>query len=99
MPKAFTPKVVTANDLIKGHVVYQTAEGWSRDITEAEVLLDDANCDLRLLEATQQSETVIGPYLISVELEGEAPRPDHFRETFRANGPDIDHDGNQLPRA
>lgn len=99
MPKPFTPKVVTASDLLKGHVIYQTADGWSPDIAQAEVLLDEANADLRLLEASQQTERVIGPYLISVTLDAGLPQPEHFREVFRANGPDIDPYGNQLPRA
>ena len=32
MSKSFTPKVVTANDLLKGDVIYQTANGWTRDL-------------------------------------------------------------------
>ena len=37
MPKAFTPKVVTANDLLEGDVIYLTADDrWSRRLEEAE---------------------------------------------------------------
>ncbi|WP_156505710.1 DUF2849 domain-containing protein, partial [Sulfitobacter sp. HI0054] len=37
MPKPFTPKVITANALLEGDVVYQTATGWTRKLSEAEV--------------------------------------------------------------
>ena len=38
MPKQFTPKVVTANHLLEGDVIYQTATGWTRRLSEAELL-------------------------------------------------------------
>ena len=35
--RPFTPKVVTANDLLIGDVIYLTAAGgWTRDLAEAE---------------------------------------------------------------
>ncbi|WP_299870228.1 DUF2849 domain-containing protein [uncultured Roseobacter sp.] len=87
MPRAFTPKVVTANALLEGDVIYQTATGWSRDLAEAEVLTDEADADLRLIDAAQQVDTVVGAYLADVDASGEAPQPTHFREDFRAKGP------------
>ncbi|MEM1352146.1 MAG: DUF2849 domain-containing protein [Pseudomonadota bacterium] len=87
MPKAFTPKVVTANHLLKGDVVYQTAVGWTRTLAEAEVLTDEADAELRLIDATQQKDEVVGAYLADVDVSGKAPQPTHFREDFRARGP------------
>ncbi|NNE52531.1 MAG: DUF2849 domain-containing protein [Sulfitobacter sp.] len=87
MPKPFTPKIVTANALLEGDVIYQTLTGWSRRIEEAEVLTDEAHADLRLIEASAQTREVIGAYLAEVELDGSRPRPAHFREAFRARGP------------
>ena len=87
MPKPFTPKVVTANALLEGDVIYLTASGWSRDLAEAEVLTDEADADLRLIEASAQVDTVVGAYLADVKLEDGVPRPAHFREAFRATGP------------
>ena len=87
MPKAFTPKVVTANHLLKGDVVYQTATGWTRRLAEAEVLTDEADADLRLIEASQQVDVIVGAYLADVTVENGIPKPAHFRETFRATGP------------
>ena len=87
MPREFTPKVVTANHLLQGDVIYQTATGWTRRLAEAEVLTDEADADLRLIDASQQTDVVVGAYLADVALEDGVPVPTHFRETFRATGP------------
>jgi hypothetical protein len=95
MPKPFTPKVVTANDLLKGDVIYQTASGWTRVLAEAEVLTDEADADLRLIEASQQKDRIVGAYLADVTLKGHRPEPAHFREAFRATGPSNYNHGKQ----
>ncbi|MEL7097897.1 MAG: DUF2849 domain-containing protein [Pseudomonadota bacterium] len=84
MPKPFKPSVVTANDLLKGDVIYQTATGWTRKIDEAEILTDEADAQLRLVEASQQTGQIVGAYLAEVTDDG---APTHFREDFRATGP------------
>jgi hypothetical protein len=87
MSKSFTPKVVTANDLLKGDVIYQTGTGWTRTLADAEILTDEAHADLRLIEGSQQIADVVGVYLMDVALDGTAPQTTHFREAFRAKGP------------
>jgi len=87
MSKPFTPKVVTANHLLKGDVIYQSTSGWTRDLTKAEVLTDEAHADLRLIEASQQKLEVVGAYLADVDISGGIPKPNHFREDFRSRGP------------
>ena len=87
MSKSFTPKVVTANDLLKGDVIYQTATGWTRTLADAKILTDEAHADLRLIEGSQQIADVVGIYLMDVALDGTAPQTTHFREAFRAKGP------------
>lgn len=96
MPRAFTPKVVTANHLLAGDVIYQTATGWTRHLAEAEVLTDEADADLRLIEASQQTDTVVGAYLADVAIDNGTPVPTHFRETFRATGPSNYAHGKQV---
>ncbi|MEO0402876.1 MAG: DUF2849 domain-containing protein [Pseudomonadota bacterium] len=96
MPKAFTPKVVTANHLLAGDVIYQTATGWTRTLSAAEVLTDEADADLRLIEASQQVDVVVGAYLADVAVTGDVPAPTHFRETFRATGPSNYAHGKQV---
>jgi hypothetical protein len=87
MSKSFTPKVVTANHLLKGDVVYQTDAGWSRDLGDAEILTDEAHADLRLIDGSQQIDAVVGVYLMDVDITDAAPKTTHFREAFRAKGP------------
>jgi len=84
--KPFTPKVVTANALLEGDVIYQTATGWTRNLAQAEVLTDEADADLRMIDASQQVDLVVGVYLADVDPDP-APQPVHFREAFRAKGP------------
>ena len=88
MPRPFSPKVVTANDLVQGHVVYLTAtDEWTKSLARAEILTDEAHADLRLLEGSARSHEVVGVYLADVNLESGEARPAHFREAFRAQGP------------
>lgn len=96
MPRPFTPKVVTANDLRHGDVVYLTAAGaWTRRLEEAEILTDEADAQLRLLEAEARPQEVVGAYLAEVLHDGGRPRPAHFREAFRARGPSNRFHGKQ----
>ncbi|MGC1495588.1 MAG: DUF2849 domain-containing protein [Sulfitobacter sp.] len=87
MAKPFTPKVITANALLEGDVIYLTTTGWTRDLAKAEVLTDEADADLRMIEASAQVDHVVGVYLADVNVENDIPHPTHFREDFRAKGP------------
>lgn len=96
MPRAFSPKIVTANALLEGDVVYLTAEdGWTRRLAEAEILTDEADADLRLLLAQARSDEVVGAYLADIRPGKAGPEPAHFREAFRATGPSNRHHGKQ----
>ncbi|MDF1854425.1 DUF2849 domain-containing protein [Pseudooceanicola sp.] len=88
MSRAFIPKVVTANALIEGDVVYLTADDrWSRDLAEAELINDPAHADLRLLEAERRGGEIVGAYLADMAPGANGPEPRHFREDFRRTGP------------
>ena len=100
MAKPFTPKVVTANTLIEGDVVYLTFDDmWTRDLSEAELLTDEADADLRLLFAEAQMEKVVGVYLADVTEGPDGPEPTHFREEFRRTGPSNYFHGKQAERS
>ncbi len=87
MSRAFTPKIVTANALLEGDVIYLTADDrWSRDLAEAELIEDEAHAQLRLLEAERQRD-VVGAYLADAVAGSAGPKTTHFREAFRARGP------------
>ena len=88
MSRIFTPKVVTANALLEGDVVYLTEDGsWTRSLAEAELIEDEAIAQLRLIEAGAQAHRVVGAYLAEARAGAEGPVPGHFREGFRARGP------------
>jgi hypothetical protein len=88
MSRTFTPKVVTANALLEGDVVYFTADDrWSRQHTEAELIEDEAHAQLRLLQADHQRDVVVGAYLADAKAGPNGPEPVHFREAFRTRGP------------
>ncbi len=88
MSRQFTPKVVTANDLLEGDVIYLTADDrWTRAHHEAELIEDEAHAQLRLLFAAAQSDRVVGACLADARPGPNGPEPVHFREVFRARGP------------
>ncbi|MEM9392501.1 MAG: DUF2849 domain-containing protein [Pseudomonadota bacterium] len=96
MPRAFTPKVVTASDLIEGDVIYLTeTDTWSRELAEAEVIEDEAHAQIRLLLAESQPGRIVGAYLADVKPGENGPEPTHFREAFRATGPSNYRHGKQ----
>ena len=97
---AFTPKVITANALIEGDVVYLAADDtWVRDLSAAEVLTDEAVAQLRLLDAERRPGEAVGVYLADVKLGPNGPVPVHFREDFRRTGPSNYAHGKQEARA
>ncbi len=96
MPRAFTPKVVTANALIEGDVVYLTVDDrWTRDLAQAEIITDEAHAQLRQLMAEAQPDQVVGVYLADVTAGTNGPEPTHFREDFRRSGPSNYRHGKQ----
>ena len=88
MPREFTPKVVTANALLDGDVVWLTEDDrWAGSMAEAELIEDEAHAQLRLLHAESQPGAVVGPYLADAQDGPDGPEPVHFREAFRTRGP------------
>ncbi|MGC9368405.1 MAG: DUF2849 domain-containing protein [Paracoccaceae bacterium] len=88
MSRPFTPKVITANDLLRGDVVWLTDSGdWTRDMARAELIEDEAHAQIRLIEAEAQQDRIVGPYLAEARAGALGPEPVHFREAFRTRGP------------
>jgi len=88
MAREFTPKVVTANALLEGDVVYLTMDDrWTREHREAELIEDEAIAQLRLLEAQKRASEIVGAYLADATPGPNGPEPVHFREAFRTRGP------------
>lgn len=100
MARAFTPKIITANDLLEGDVIYFTADDqWTRELRDAELLTDEADAQLRLLEAEKQKIRVVGVYLADAKEGENGPEPTHFREDFRRTGPSNYFHGKQETQA
>ncbi|MQQ07448.1 DUF2849 domain-containing protein [Epibacterium sp. SM1979] len=100
MPRPFTPKVVTANDLLEGDVIYFTADNtWTRELSQAELITDEAEAQLRLLEAEKQNISIVGAYLADAKGGENGPEPTHFREEFRRTGPSNYSHGKQEARS
>ncbi|WP_264213156.1 DUF2849 domain-containing protein [Leisingera thetidis] len=100
MPRAFTPKVITANDLLEGDVIYFTAQDtWTRELSEAELITDEAEAQLRLIEAEKQNIKIVGAYLADAKAGPNGPEPTHFREEFRRTGPSNYFHGKQEAEA
>lgn len=93
----YTSKVVTANALIEGDVVYLTADDrWTRLHHEAELIEDEAHAQMRLLHGAAQRNVVVGTYLADAKAGPNGPVPTHFREAFRTRGPSNYAHGKQV---
>ncbi len=97
MPRKFTPKVVTANHLLEGDVIYLTAKGtWSRRLEDAALYTEEAEANERLNFAATQADILVGAYLADAQAGPDGPEPTHFRETFRTRGPSNYAHGKQV---
>jgi len=85
-------KVMTANLLRDGDVVYLTAAGeWSLWLRDAAVARDEAR-QVALEAGAKQAEgdrLVVGPYLMAVAESDAGPQPIGTREKIRAAGPTV----------
>jgi hypothetical protein len=85
------PKVLTANRLGIGEVVYWNASrGWVEALDDAEILADD-NAEQVLAGAAEWVErrVVVAPYLFDVRMDGSKAVPVKVREIIRARGPTV----------
>ena len=96
MARAFTPKVLTANHLLEGDVIYWSPDGtWVRAHKDAKFFDEEMDAMAALEIAKSQPDVVVGAYLADAELENGAPVPTHFREEFRTRGPSNYEHGKQ----
>lgn len=83
-------KILTANRLSDGVVVYLAADGrWSRAFDEARRLTSE-DAEAALKAAVAQAHALVGPYLVEVGS-GEIEPRERLRETIRAGGPTVGH--------
>ncbi len=95
--RPYTPKVITANALLEGDAVWLTADDrWTRSISEAELIEDEAIAEDRLIFASAQVDIVVGVYLADAKATPDGPAAVHFREEFRTRGPSKYAHGKQV---
>jgi len=85
-------RVLTANRLGDGAVVYRDAAGDWVETIEAAAPAEDEAAEQALLAAGEDAlarQLVVGPYLIEIALEAAVPSPLSQRERIRAAGPTI----------
>lgn len=88
-------KVLTANDLVDGVVVFLTADGgWSPWIDHAVIAVsEDEVAGLeREQAAAEAAGRVVSAYLVDVETREGCVRPLHIRERIRTRGPTVRRD-------
>lgn len=97
MSRTFTPKIVTANALVEGDVIYLTEVGsWSRRHEDARLFTEESAANAALSAAALQAGDIVGAYLADATPGPRGPRPGHFREAFRATGPSNYAHGKQV---
>ncbi len=82
-------KLLTANRLADGKVIWFTGRGWSEAFGAA-VRLDAEAAAAALEDAQGQPRELVGPYLIAVEDDA-VERRERLRERIRAGGPTVGH--------
>lgn len=82
-------KLLTGNEVLKGHVVWFTGSGWSPNLTDA-AALDQAEGEA-ILAAELPLERYSDLMLIDAEpsLDGKGFRPKTIRERIRSYGPTV----------
>ena len=84
-------KVLTANRLRSGDVLYWKAGGWIGKLAEADVFADDAAAETALAgaQALVAANQVGSPYLFEVRQTKAGLDPDKEREIIRSLGPSV----------
>ena len=84
-------KVLTANRLSSGDVLYWKPGGWTESLADAEVFADDAAAEAALAgaQASVTANQVVSPYLFEVRQAKAGFVPLKEREIIRSLGPSV----------
>lgn len=84
-------KMLTANRLRDGDVLYWKAGSWVLAMADGEIFPDEAagEAALAAAQADVTGNLVVAPYLFDVRFENGAIRPVKEREIVRAAGPSV----------
>ena len=86
-----TLKILTANRLRSGDVLYWKAGGWIEKLADADVFADDAAAETALAgaQASVTANQVVTPYLFEVRQTKAGLVPVKEREIIRSLGPSV----------
>ena len=87
-------KILTANRLSDGRVIYAGAGNQPVEQLAQASLLDEATAEIVLAEVAARPDIFVNPYLFEVEAHMPSGR-DRLKERIRATGPTV---GNSLVR-
>ncbi len=79
-------KLLTANRLSDGVVLWYAKDGWVEDGALA-ARFDDAEAEALQKQWAARETEVVGVYLIPLTADGQPVQREHVREFVRANGP------------
>lgn len=84
-------KVLTANRLHSGDVLYWKPDGWTESLADAEVFAEDAAAEAALAgaQAFVTANQVVSPYLFDVRQTKTGFVPIKEREIIRSLGPSV----------
>jgi sulfite reductase (NADPH) hemoprotein beta-component len=80
-------KVLTANRLADGEVVFWARGAWVERFARAEIFPDDETAEAAETRARAAVTQAVDPYLIDVQAVDEGHAPVSYRERLRALGP------------
>ncbi len=91
MPSEANHWIVTGNFTADGAVAWRRADGtWSRQITEAGLLGDEATAKAHAAAAiAKEQREICDPYGVEVHADGDQIDPLTARQRIRANGPTV----------
>ena len=87
-------KIVTANRLSDGRVIYAGVDNQPVDRLEQAAVLDETTAESVLADVAARPDIFVNPYLVEVQDHAPSGR-DRLKERIRATGPTV---GNSLAR-
>lgn len=86
-------RVLTANRLADGRVIYLGEGGWTPELGAARLVSNEQEAEAAEREGRDAvaGRLVVEPYLIDIETEAAGVRPVRLRERIRALGPTTGH--------
>jgi hypothetical protein len=87
-------KILTANQLRSGEVLYWKTGRWVESLVEAEIFTDEAAAEAALAQAqiSVTANRVVTPYLFEIRQDKGGVHPVKEREIIRSLGPSIRSD-------